>query len=417
MKKILVILFLMLSIFSFGYADWIPVKVEPSPLFPTDSINMSIYFSGIDCADSMNCLAAGNDAYRYRIVYQTNNAGKSWNILYKPDFNSGIKDGFPLFRSIAYPTKNKCIIGSDSGVIIKTDDGGKNWTRINTPIFYEHTYDTYKIINSIKMLDSMTGIASSGQYLIYTSDGGNNWNFVPKPDSSMGMGAVDILPPATIYLRVVCWTIDKDCPYKYTFFKSINLGQNWESINYSNIGGMKKMFFTDSLNGWMVGGDPNGVGDQEIAKIGATIDGGKTWTMQFKDSLKPVLVPLMDVSFKDKNNGIAVGRVGEVMRTTNGGLNWFPDNIIVDQTKPFIVIPVVSYRNVKEPLFYGLPGRIYYYLFATDVYDNYSHSSGSIISPNPASDFIEISVGANGRSPLQSDIKIFNPNYSLGIKF
>jgi hypothetical protein len=30
------------------------------------------------------------------------------------------------------------------------------------------------------------------------------------------------------------------------------------------------------------------------------------------------------------------------------------------------------------------------------------------ISPNPASDFIEISVGANGRSPLQSVVKIYN---------
>ncbi len=30
------------------------------------------------------------------------------------------------------------------------------------------------------------------------------------------------------------------------------------------------------------------------------------------------------------------------------------------------------------------------------------------ISPNPTSDFIEISVGANGRSPLQSDVRIFD---------
>jgi hypothetical protein len=35
-------------------------------------------------------------------------------------------------------------------------------------------------------------------------------------------------------------------------------------------------------------------------------------------------------------------------------------------------------------------------------------SDEMIINPNPGSDFIEISVGANGRSPLQSDIKILN---------
>jgi hypothetical protein len=30
------------------------------------------------------------------------------------------------------------------------------------------------------------------------------------------------------------------------------------------------------------------------------------------------------------------------------------------------------------------------------------------VYPNPASDFIEISVGANGRSPLQSEIRFLN---------
>jgi hypothetical protein len=30
------------------------------------------------------------------------------------------------------------------------------------------------------------------------------------------------------------------------------------------------------------------------------------------------------------------------------------------------------------------------------------------VSPNPTTDFIEISVGANGRSPLQSDVSIYN---------
>ena len=32
----------------------------------------------------------------------------------------------------------------------------------------------------------------------------------------------------------------------------------------------------------------------------------------------------------------------------------------------------------------------------------------TFISPNPTSDFIEIAVGANGRSPLQSEVRIYN---------
>jgi len=390
------------------YSEWIPARVEPSPLFPDDSINFSILFSGIDCSDPMNCMAAGNDANRYRIVYYTSDAGRTWKILYKPDYNSEIKNKFPLLRSIAYPTKNRCIIGCDSGVIIKTDDAGKNWTRINTPIFFEDNYEEYKRINHLKMLDENTGVAASRQYLIYTSDGGSNWNYIPKPGSNMGMTNVYIFSPSTIYLRVYCWSIDKDCPYKYSFFRSYDLGKHWEAFDYSNIGGMNKMFFADSLNGWMVGGDANGVGDQEIAKIGATKDGGKTWNLQFKDSLKPFLVSLMDVSFKDKNNGIAVGRVGTALLTTNGGLNWFPDNINVDLSKPYLIPPVACYRNVNDPLFFGLEGQIYYYSTNTYVTEQDKTLFDILISPNPANDYLTLSSNQNN-----AKIEIFS---TLGIK-
>jgi photosystem II stability/assembly factor-like uncharacterized protein len=406
MKKIILILSIFLNFSLIVRSEWVPVRVEPSPLFPNDSINLSIIFSGMDCADSMNCMAAGNDAYRYRIVYQSTDAGRTWNILYKPDFNSGIKDQFPLLRSIVYATNNRCIIGSDSGVIIRTDDGGKNWTRINTPIFFEDNYEEYKRINHIKMLDSNIGIASSGQYLIYTSDGGSNWTYIPKPDSNMGMSDVHIFSPSTIYLRALCWSIDKDCPYKYTFFRSYDLGKHWEGFDYSSIGGMNKMSFADSLNGWMVGGVSNGIGDQEIAKIGATKDGGKTWNLQFKDSLKPLLVSLMDVSFKNNSNGIAVGRVGTAMRTTNGGLNWFPDNINVDLSKPYLIVPVICYRNLNEPLFYGLPGRIYYNSTSTYVAEQDRIIYDILIFPNPVNDYMTV-------CSIQFNIEIFS---TLGLK-
>jgi hypothetical protein len=44
----------------------------------------------------------------------------------------------------------------------------------------------------------------------------------------------------------------------------------------------------------------------------------------------------------------------------------------------------------------------------TDIKNEKLLTNASFVSPNPATDFIEISVGANGRSPLQSDVKIYN---------
>jgi hypothetical protein len=39
---------------------------------------------------------------------------------------------------------------------------------------------------------------------------------------------------------------------------------------------------------------------------------------------------------------------------------------------------------------------------------NYELKNSISISPNPVTDFIQISVGANGLSPLQSDVRIYD---------
>ncbi len=123
------------------------------------------------------------------------------------------------------------------------------------------------------------------------------------------------------------------------------------------------VFFVDANNGWAVG--HGGV-------VLGTTDGGKNWTKQFDGNLANQMVikaaenkvgrleseidaasdddkpdleyaleeaqfglddakadaatgpskPLLDVWFKDKNNGFAVGAYGFFFRTTDGGQNW-----------------------------------------------------------------------------------------------
>ncbi len=70
----------------------------------------------------------------------------------------------------------------------------------------------------------------------------------------------------------------------------------------------------------------------------------------------------------------------------------------------------IKLMSDNEVLTYGSDGFVRYiknpFLTSVDVseYDNNTFT----ISPNPASDFIEIFVGANGRSPLQSEVRIYN---------
>lgn len=49
-------------------------------------------------------------------------------------------------------------------------------------------------------------------------------------------------------------------------------------------------------------------------------DGGENWTQQYFDPERQQ--PLMDLYFKDENNGLAVGAYGLMLVTTDGGQNW-----------------------------------------------------------------------------------------------
>lgn len=412
MNKILMTILVLMFLFSFDTeAEWIRVKLKTyidKSTLPYDSL--SIVIRDIDCADSMNCFAVGDASGICNIIYRTTDAGRSWNVSYFADFDTidGIWRKFTfLIKSISYPTVNKCVAGGDSGIVFKTDDGGQTWHRVYTPIFFENTYPAYKQIRHIQMLDSTYGIAVTYTGVFYTSDGGNTWSKIPMPGSeTCFVGRAHISSPTTLYATL----FGNECPYNHNFARTHDLGKTWEFYDITGtIEGIVRMYFVDSLNGWMVGGIRTGVGDRAIAKIVATTDGGRSWHLQLYDSLLLDYFELWDVSFHDKNNGIAVGRAGKVALTPDGGKNWFADHIPVDLSKVmFLFVPTVCYRNVKEPLMHGGDMSIYYRKnSASVVIEDKSETEGTIVTPNPTENKLIV------KSIVQKEIEVYN---SIGLK-
>jgi photosystem II stability/assembly factor-like uncharacterized protein len=170
MKYIILIIALFAFLDTNALADWEEAQVELNPI---DTNNGSMNFMGIDCADSGNCFAIANDKWFYRVAYHSSDAGRNWKIVYKPDYG-GLNENLRL-RLISYPTKDRCVIGCDSGIVILTEDKGENWKRVNTPIYDPSNYSNETEIKSLEMLDSMNGMAASMTQMIYTKDGGNSW--------------------------------------------------------------------------------------------------------------------------------------------------------------------------------------------------------------------------------------------------
>jgi photosystem II stability/assembly factor-like uncharacterized protein len=71
---------------------------------------------------------------------------------------------------------------------------------------------------------------------------------------------------------------------------------------------MMKVYFVTPLKGWIVG---------ERTHILSTVDGGKTWNVQFKNED----FILKSVSFCDELHGWAVGEYGYIYQTTDG-VHW-----------------------------------------------------------------------------------------------
>ena len=226
----------------------------------------------------------------------------------------------------------------DNGTLIKTIDGGANWTIENpgtmsliNSVFFQNTstgwittstaeikksidggvnWTVKKSIPTVQLqdvifLNTTTGFAVGGEggicSLLKTTDGGNNW-YQQTPNFSGWLWAVNF-PSANIgYTVGIAGGI----------LKSIDGGSNWNVQTSNSSEWLRDVFFIDDLTGWVVGDN------SEILK---TINGGTTWTPQTSSNPGN----FTNVHFIDANTGFIVGADGNnavIMKTINGGATW-----------------------------------------------------------------------------------------------
>jgi len=90
--------------------------------------------------------------------------------------------------------------------------------------------------------------------------------------------------------------------------------QSWEWQNPLPTGNsLAAVEFTDANKGWAVG---------SVGTIIHTTNGGGNWSAQSSGTAND----LYGVSFVDANNGWAVGSTGTILHTINGGGNWSAQN-------------------------------------------------------------------------------------------
>ena len=252
------------------------------------------------------------------IILKTSNGGEKWEKqISGTDFN---------LQDVQFTDANNGIIvgghykgnGDDKDIVLHTEDGGETWMKL----WSDENFYLNKVcfVNDIKGMAVGWNDTFGGKFghIIGTNDGGKTWH--DKIDLSNN-------PYWEIHFNDVKYITENFVIVvgdSGTILKTTDGGKNWQN----QISGTKKclrgIYFTNPSNGITVGGDYDGNNASGI--ILRTTDGGDTW---MKQSSGDDGIYLEEVRFSDANNGIAVGMsatfggpYGHILGTKDGGLTW-----------------------------------------------------------------------------------------------
>jgi len=271
-----------------GGSTWVQ---QDAPLEATlqavhfSDLNNGVAVGGINCEAAKDLLGWNyvvyDPNYAFGIILKTSDGGKTWELITnvsttKPSAGEAHFYGW-LFDVSFSDVLTGWAVG-ESGMILKTIDGGISWQQLNTGT----NRITSEWLYSAHFIDANRGwVGSENRGLIHTSDGGETW--------VKQIAEIEELPRSSYYSYFV-----------------ISEYIAWRGIYFLN----------DGLHGWAVA---------ENATIIRTTNGGASWdtlASSFSDKVKNC-VDLKDVYFVDENNGWVVGQMGKrILHTTDGGATW-----------------------------------------------------------------------------------------------
>jgi photosystem II stability/assembly factor-like uncharacterized protein len=248
----------------------------------SSKILKSLYF-----LDESNGWVGGYDGK----LLHTTNGGVSWDSVtgHSNHIIQGIAFPNPQKGAIATAFQNNICCAS----IFQTTNGGTSWNqRALPPDAQDNLYDLAFSNEQIGMAVGLFGL------ILRTTDGGVNW-FQQSGATEEHLFSIDHVGDSLWFAagngRIIV--------------KSTDAGATWSESFHGVTGDFEGIDMVDENTGYVCG--DNG----EIRK---TTDGGISWSLQQSGTTNL----LYGISFADENTGIAVGYFGTIVRTSNGGETW-----------------------------------------------------------------------------------------------
>lgn len=262
----------------------------------------------------------------------------------KPDWVQLYSGNFNSVHFINADTGMAC---GYSGNIIKTTNGGLNWTVLNSGTSYK--------LNEIKYFSPDTAIAAGdNQIIIRTTNGGLNWTTVVNPAANnYSIQDLSVFSNG----KAIGNSISFIYPYEYYFlYKTANYGETWQIQQvYVPASGMH---FIDMNNGWAYGshyiGPPINTYYLEVNK---TSNGGNNWTEIYSSS--GISINAGMIYFYNNYIGVKYSHIGTLYLSgsNDGGYSWNNGSLVLNQGH---MINSIFFVNASNGWIAGDNGTIYH---------------------------------------------------------
>jgi photosystem II stability/assembly factor-like uncharacterized protein len=268
--------------------------------------------------------AAGGKYYPqyFQVILKTTNGGTNWVTLI-----FGLSN-YIVLKDIHFFNSNTGIaIGAGGGgfaslgSILRTTNGGLNWTssvdgiaRIyfsfygaNYGYMYGHIWDDMGLDSSM---------------IFKTTNNGLNWQKI-YDTKNVRIGGISCSSESNLLVA------GDTALSSIIILKSINGGNNWSRILMNPSCYISSVFCSDNNSAWMC--------SLSFSKIFFTSNGGNNWIEQ----VSPINASYNKVFFINSITGWISGDGGKIVHTTSGGIigikklsNWIPENFKLSQNYP-----------------------------------------------------------------------------------
>ncbi len=278
----------------------------------------------------VNPLPQGNELYDIKFIsnnvafitgksatlLKTTDAGLTWNHIKTNMIRNNFEFIFDENNILFVDDRFWVIPSTDSNwsvkTILKTTDGGKNWTNIKTTVLSsEFRY-------SFNFLDVNNGFYVANDTILKTSNTGISWDTIVPQKPKKKILNTKFFDENTFLIF-----------YKDTILKTTDAGKNWNIISDVPVTNYKSSYFYDNL-GFIFS-------DNNLLK---TTDAGETWKKIENipsDTLSNLIFYNENIAFISTINGLLkTTDAGETWKMINTRYSNYPISSFVDENTAYI---------------------------------------------------------------------------------